>query len=761
MKHYQLKTAELQQAPLVPLVQWSAEQAVFARAVDYVKLLALLAVERAASGHPGMVLGCAPFAVALYRYILQFNGAAPHWEGRDRFILSAGHGSMLLYALHYLFGYKLTLRDLAQFRQLASATPGHPERSLKHGIETTTGPLGQGFGNAVGYALERKLFAARLRTIWAAEPAAATLQCQQQAERARLFEPSCVFVLLGDGCMMEGITQEAAALAGHLGLGNLIACYDDNNASIDGHASLAMSEDTAARFIALGWDVQVLTDGADAKALLQALAAAKARTATAEKPLLLILKTIIGAGLKSWANNPAIHGRPAGNQAIVDFLLSSSLAARVCGNKQPTQAEAAAAVKEMLVTGKFPAREDVLPQNFYDNTRGTAAYAAWDAAWTACMTAAPRWDKQLTTFYTQCPMTRAGIADNIRERLLTFNAAKPAATRALAATVLALLTAALPNLIGGSADLVASTKATVKGAAYLQRGDWSGRNIPFGVREHAMGALGNGIALGGHFLPFTSTFLVFSDYMRASIRLAALMQLKQLFIFSHDSFYVGEDGPTHQPVEQLMALRLIPGLNVCRPGTAQEVAFAFLQFIEGTGPLVIVTSRQALADELFTKQQQPVALAAAATQYANFKTGVYVLRAEADAKRLHAVLTGSGSEMGTLLTVQAELEREGYSLRVVSMPALAAAAASGAATAKLFAPTAEQCRLQGNAPVPCYFLEAGCAPAHTPFAAVHWTFRTLEHFGSSAPAAALAKKFNFTPQQVAADIKQRCLPSTP
>ncbi|BBM89897.1 transketolase [Spirochaetota bacterium] len=729
-------------------------------AIAYVKFLALMGVERAKSGHPGLPLGCASVGVLLYRYVLRFWGEQARWAGRDKFVLSAGHGSMLLYTLNYLFGYPLPLAELSKFRSLGSKTPGHPEKDLTLGIETTTGPLGQGFSNAVGMAIENKMFAAKLR----ATAAGGELDNE-------VLSPGRVFVLLGDGCMMEGITYEAASLAGHLKLGNLMAIYDDNDASIDGRISLALSDDTEAKFRSLGWEVVVVDVRAGLR-LADLLAALLRLTeplrAGEAKPRLLVMKTRIGAGVKAWEDDYNIHGRPAGVAAIAEFLYSSPLFEVMASKDKQivtSLAGATAYVEMVLKTGMFPSREGVLLQDFYANERGRAAYESWTDAWNVLSAKNPVLNDVVIKSYRQ--QVTDGKWNYLCDRLLCYRAQKPVSSRELCGDVLNVLAGELPNLVGGSADLVASTKATIKDAPYMKGGVFDRRNIAFGVREHAMGGIGNGIALGGRYLPFTATFLVFSDYMRAPIRLAALMRLRHLFIFSHDSFYVGEDGPTHQPIEHINALRLIPDLLVVRPATDLEMAHAFLLFLESSGPMVLITSRQKLADELFSL---PARLASVSDDnnkrlaaYASFKRGAYVLEAESDFERLDVILVGTGSEVGTLLKVKRILEVRGRSVRLVSMPAVT-----------LLEGVLEKCRtyeecdrdevfralftvykgVNAGKRAPCYFLEAASMRGMKLFTDLnYWRTATLGIFGSSAPAQRLEAHLKFDVESVCADIE--------
>ncbi|HBE02606.1 MAG TPA: transketolase, partial [Spirochaetia bacterium] len=543
---------------------------------DYIRYLSLMSVEYANSGHPGLPLGCAEIGTILYNYFLKINPEMPGWINRDRFILSAGHGSMFLYSLLYLAGYKFTLQDLADFRQMGSITPGHPEYNIDMGIETTTGPLGQGFANAVGLAIKGKMLAARFN-----KPGFDIFNYR-------------VFTLMGDGCNMEGLSSEAASIAGHLGLDNLIAIYDSNNITIDGSTDITFTENVALRYEAQGWQTAVC-DISDIEDFYQKLAAL---SAVSGKPKLLVVKTIIGQGLDKSRGSHEIHGAPAGVSEIAYFIQNSCMK-KIYGKEYPDEIndrEKLSAILGKLVKEKAPLKDNTSVTDFFQQAmkKNSQSYHAWTELFSAYSSKFPKEHDQLLNSMS------FSIPERLAKDLINFKVDKADATRNIAGKILELCCAQIPQIIGGSADLVGSTRATVKGSVYINKNDFSGRNIAFGVRENAMGSIGNGLSLGGMLIPFTSTFFTFFDYMKPAVRLAALMKLKHLFIFTHDSIYVGEDGPTHQPVEHLNSLRLIPDLLTFRPGNAMETAFSFLYFFENMeGPAVILGSRQKLDQAVF------------------------------------------------------------------------------------------------------------------------------------------------------------------
>ena len=592
---------------------------------DYIRYLSLMGVQRANSGHPGLPLGCADIGCLLYSHFLNGDGQHPTWANRDRFILSAGHGSMLLYALNYIYNYNISLKDIANFRQLGSKTAGHPEYDLKDGIETTTGPLGQGFANAVGVAIESKMLAARFNT-----------------DDFSLFDFN-VYTLMGDGCTMEGITNEAASIAGFLGLDNLIALYDSNNITIDGNTDITLSEDVAKRYEALGWHTQSV-EGTDLKAVYNTLNNFKS---ILHKPKLLIVKTIIGEGLNKMKGSHKVHGAPAGFEEIDYFLKHSSLSQYFSIDDNT--------LSKQLENGNF------FDKRSYDGhlsevlAKRSKSVDIWRAKIEDYRKKYPEKYKSLQAYQS------GDIPSGLKRNLLEFSSTKDA-TRGVISKALQIIAEHLPQLVGGSADLVGSTKATVKNSSYVCKDNFTGRNIAFGVREHAMGAVGNGLTLNEHFIPFTSTFFTFIDYMKPAVRLAAIMQLKHLFIFTHDSIYVGEDGPTHEPIEHLGATRLIPGTYTFRPANDIETGFSLLFFLEQKGPVVILGSRQSLDENVFSPNSMKDRISA----YTAFKKGAYIFSDCNDSPDV--ILAGSGSEVSTLLNGKKLLENAGKKVRLVSIP---------------------------------------------------------------------------------------------
>ncbi len=569
-----------------------------AHAIGVVRALSLDGPRAANSGHQGTAMALAPLAHVLYSRIMRYDANDPAWPDRDRLILSAGHASILLYSMLYLTGHGLELEDLRQFRQWGSATPGHPEAGHTTGVEVTTGPLGQGLGNGVGMAIAER-----------------HLRAQFGADVVDHF----TYVIAGDGCLSEGISHEAASLAGHLGLGRLIVCYDDNRITIDGETELALSDDPAKRFEAYGWHVIDLGEASeDLDAMEAALLDAKSDE---ERPSIVIIRSHIGYPSPSLTDDPAAHGLAFDDDAIVEVKAELGL---------PTDqqfwapAEVVSYYRSVGARGgkarsEWQARIDAL---------NPSERQAWDAAW--AQTGLPGWEAQLPT----------------------FDAGGKVATRKASQATLSALSAAVPSLIGGSADLTGNTGTAVADTTVHTAANPAGRQIYFGVREHAMGAALVGMARHGGTVPFGGTFLVFADYMRPSVRLAALSEAKALFVWTHDSVGVGEDGPTHQPVEQIMSLRAIPGLRVIRPADATETAGAWEVALSSDGPTALILSRQDLP-VLETTSREGVA------------QGAYAV---ADVAEPQVALIGTGSEVSLCLEAATKLAAEGIEARVVSMP---------------------------------------------------------------------------------------------
>ncbi len=577
--------------------------------VNTIRLLAVDAVEKANSGHPGLPLGAAPMAYVLWSRFLRFNPQDPHWPDRDRFVLSAGHGSALLYSMLHLYGYDLSLDDVKAFRQLHSKTPGHPESNLTAGVEVTTGPLGQGFANAVGMAMTERFLAAKYN------------------KEGHTIVDHYTYSLVSDGDLMEGMTAEAASLAGHLKLGKLILLYDDNHISLDGPTSLAFTEDRMKRFDAYGWHTQQVEDGNDLDAIEQAINAAKEDT---DRPSIIAVRTIIGYGSPLEGTNK-VHGSPLGE-------------------------ENTRKVKEYF--GFDPDKTFVVPD-------GVQAHLAEPGKKGADLQA--NWQKRFDAFKGDFAddanlfnLSFAGkLPDGWDTNLPKFGAdEKPMATRQASGKVLDALKETVPYLFGGSADLASSNEMPKNGDVSFQPGHYENSNIWFGVREHAMGGALNGMSQHGGVHPYGGTFLNFSDYMRGAIRLTALAESRVTFVFTHDSIAVGEDGPTHEPVEQIVSLRTIPNIVVIRPADANETAWAWrVAMTTPKSPVVLILSRQKL----------PVLDQGKYGSAQNVEKGAYIL-SEADGGKPELILIGTGSEVSLVMKAQEKLQKEGIPTRVVSMP---------------------------------------------------------------------------------------------
>nr|WP_249715000.1 transketolase [Micromonospora sp. NBRC 107566] len=676
------------------------------RAVDTARVLAVDAVEKAGNGHPGTAMSLAPAAHLLFQRVMRHDPADPAWPGRDRFVLSAGHSSLTLYIQLYLTGYGLSLDDLKALRQWGSLTPGHPEHGHTAGVETTTGPLGQGVGNAVGMAM-----AAR-RERGLLDPAAAPGESPFDHH---------VYVIASDGDLEEGISHEACALAGHQRLGNLVLIYDDNEISIEDDTRIAKSEDTAARYAAYGWHVQTVDwrrgdadSGAeyheDAAALYAALRAAKAETG---RPSFIALRTIIGWPAPNKQNTGKIHGSALG-------------------------ADEVAATKKLLgfdPTASFPVTDEVLAHTRRALERGRADRAEWQRAYDAWAESNPDGKALHDRLSTRT------LPEGWYEALPEFPAdPKGIATRAASGKVLNAIAPRLPELWGGSADLAESNNTTIEGepsfipaefATKAFPGDEYGRTLHFGIREHAMGAILNGIVLHGGTRPYGGTFLVFSDYMRPSVRLAALMKLPVIYVWTHDSIGLGEDGPTHQPIEQLTALRAIPGLAVVRPGDANETAWAWRAALEHTDqPTALALTRQAIP----TFDRSGFASAEGVMK------GGYTLVDGSDGKP-RVILIGTGSELHLCVAARERLEAEGTSTRVVSMPCREWFDAQDPAYRQTVLPPEVKARVS---------VEAGIAMSWRDLVGDAGESVSIEHFGASAPYQVLFEQFGFTPDRIVA-----------
>ncbi len=638
-------------------------------AVDAIRFLAADAVERAGSGHPGTAMALAPVAYELYTRQLRHDPGAPHWADRDRFVLSVGHASMLQYAALHLSGYDLDLEDLQAFRTLGSRTPGHPERGHTEGVEVGTGPLGQGISMGVGLALAERMLAARFN------------------QPGHTIVDHRTWVIAGDGDMMEGVTSEATSLAGTLGLDRLTVLYDDNHISIEGATEIAFCEDVARRFDAHGWQVLRVDDANDLEELAAALDTARDDT---DRPTIIIVRTHIGYGSPK-QDDAAAHGSPLGDEAI-------------------------AATREKLGWDHAPFE---IPRHVYDHWHEQVAERArartdWEDAFAHYRDDHP----ELAAEFERRVAGR--LPDGWADELLAAAASDgPVATRASLGDVLNAAAARLPELVGGSADLAPSTVTTLDGEGDVTRTDKSGRNLHFGVREHAMGAILNGLAAHGGLRPFGATFLVFSDYVKPAIRLSALMQLPVLYVFTHDSIGLGEDGPTHQPIEQLAGLRAIPGLTVLRPADASETAAAVRTALELDGPVALILSRQKL----------PV------LPVEGLDTAGRVVADGND-----AAIVATGSEVSVALGAREVLASSGRSVRVVSLPSW-----------ELFRsrPSSERDALLPP-DLPTVAVEAASPQGWREFAD---EVVGLDGFGASGAADALYEHFQLTPQAVAERIR--------
>lgn len=653
-----------------------------------IRALAMDAVEAAKSGHPGMPMGMADIAEALWNDTLRHNPADPAWPDRDRFVVSNGHGSMLLYALLHLSGYDLPLDELKRFRQLHSKTPGHPEHGLTPGVETTTGPLGQGLANAVGMALAERRLAAEFN------------------RPGHCIVDHHTYVFVGDGCLMEGVSHEACSLAGTLGLGKLVVLYDDNGISIDGQVRGWFADDTPARFAAYGWQVIRDVDGHDADAVRAAIAEARADTA---RPTLICCRTVIGFGAPSKAGKASSHGAPLGAEEI---------------------AGARAALGWPCGTFEIPAE---IYRAWDARERGAAQQADWQARFGRYAAEHPQLAAEFQRRMAgELPADFAAQAKAIVTRFQQD--AKDVASRQASQLALGAFGPLLPELLGGSADLTESNLTHWTGAQALDSAQPAGQHLHYGVREFGMTAIMNGVALHGGLLPYGGTFLVFSDYARNALRMGALMGLRVVHVLTHDSIGLGEDGPTHQPVEHVASLRLIPGLSVWRPCDAAETAVAWSQALQAAAPTALALSRQKLPHQ-----------ARDAAQLTAVERGGYVL---ADAAgEPDVILIASGSEVALAMAAREQLAGEGVAARVVSMPCVERFAEQDQAYRDGVLPPAVTARVA---------VEAGVPDLWWRYVGSRGEVLGLQRFGESAPAGALFEYFGFTAQAVA-DTARRVL----
>ncbi len=666
------------------------------KCINTIRFLSADGVQKANSGHPGLPMGAAPMAYVLWDRYLRHNPKNPDWPDRDRFVLSAGHGSMLLYSLLYLTGYGLSLDELKSFRQWGSKTPGHPENFLTPGVEVTTGPLGQGFANAVGMAIAETHLAAKYNRL------------------GREIVNHYTYVIAGDGDLMEGVCYEASSLAGHLGLGKLIVLYDDNRISLAGSTSLDFTEDIRGRFEASGWQALTVEDGNDLEAIDSAIGSARQELG---KPSLISIRTVIGYGAPKKQGTFGVHGSPLGPEEL-------------------------AAAKKNL---DWPAEPDFfVPEDALENFRkaikkGKDLEAAWK--------------KSLEEYGADCPdeaaefqrVTAGLLPDGWEAELPTYPAdPKGVATRKASEAVMQILAVQLPELIGGSADLNPSTFTWLKGLGDFEDpatspegvqgavgGEWGygGRNIHFGVREHAMGSIASGMALHGGLIPYTATFLAFADYMRPAIRLAAMSELRVIYVFTHDSIGLGEDGPTHQPVEQVMSLRVIPNLTVIRPADANETVESWKAALGNQdGPTALVFTRQAL----------PVLDRSVTSSAEGLQRGGYVLW-DSSKGDPEVILIGTGSEVMIALEAGKVLASGGVKVRVVSLPSWELFDRQPEAYRESVLPSAVSARVA---------VEAGVKVGWERYVGRTGAVVGLDGFGASAPAKILFEKFRITPAEV-------------
>ncbi len=650
-----------------------------AKCVNTIRMLAADAVQQANSGHPGLPMGSADMAHVLWTRYLRFDPHEPRWLGRDRFILSAGHGSMLLYGLLHLSGFDLGIEDLKRFRQLHSRTPGHPEFRHTAGVEVTSGPLGQGFGNGVGFALGQAMLSAKLGP-------------------GNPVEDHFVYAICSDGDLMEGVSAEAASFAGHHQLGRLVYLYDDNGITIDGKTSITFSEDVSKRFEAYGWHVQSV-DGREHEGIGRALDIARAELS---RPSLIRVRTTIGFGAPRKAGTPGVHGAALGEEELL-------------------------ATRKNLdwpLEPRFLVPDDV--RAFWNGVQAEkrAARAVWDGR-------AVAWREANTekAALLDAHVSRA-LPPDLRQKLLTGSDAADA-TRKLSQATIQKMAALVPSVVGGSADLAESNNTDIKGGGSVAAGSYGGRNVHYGIREHAMGSIANGLAYDGFFIPFSGTFLIFSDYMRPSVRLAALSGLQSIYVWTHDSIFLGEDGPTHEPIEHLTALRAIPNLHVVRPADGLETAAAWAHALERRdGPTGLVLTRQKLAK-----------LNRSALDPADLARGGYVVHEVPGAT---VTVVATGSEVGTAQAALALLADKGIRARLVSMPCLACFDAQPADYRERVLPSSHRIAA----------VEAARGLEWWRLVGKEGLVIGIDRFGASAPEKVLAEEYGFTPAKIAERIER-------
>ncbi len=650
------------------------KQSIVTKSANTIRALSMDAIQASGGGHPGLPMGAAEIGYTLFRNILKHNPKNPNWLDRDRFILSAGHGSMLLYSLLHLSGYNLPMSEIKNLRKWGSKTPGHPEYGHTEGVEMTTGPLGQGVSSAAGFAL-----------------AEAHLAENFNKPNFKIVDHYS-YALVGDGDMMEGVSAEAASLAGHLGLGKLIVLYDDNQITLDADAKVSFSEDVLKRYQAYGWQTIRVKDGHDVAAISAAIKEAKAEKG---KPSIIAIRTIIGYGSPNKQGTSAAHGSPLGEEEIK--LTKENLGIDWRAFTVPAD------VKEHFATV---------------SKEGKLAEREWNKLFKAYEKEYPALAKEFKRRFSK------ELPKNLAKGMPEFAQGESIATRSSSNVALNAIAKKLPELIGGSADLAGSNKTLIKDSEIIQKGKYGGRNIYFGVREHAMGAMANGMALHGGLIPYVGTFLVFSDYLRPSIRLAALMGLQVIYVFTHDSIGVGGDGPTHQPISATSALRLIPNLNVIRPADANETAQAWIEAVKRKdGPTALILSRQNLANLDVPKK--------------SVKKGAYILSdsdGEAD-----MILVATGSEVELCLGAKEKLDKLGIKTRVVSMPSMEIFEKQSKKYKESVLPGSVRKRLA---------IEAGSSPIWYKYTGLDGKVIGIDHYGASAAGSKLMQEYGFTVKNI-------------
>lgn len=652
-------------------------------AADNIRILAAESVQKANSGHPGMPMGCADYAFTLWFKYMKHNPLNPDWIGRDRFVLSAGHGSMLIYSLLHLFEYGLTLDDLKSFRQWGSKTPGHPEFGHTSGVEITTGPLGSGLAGAVGMGIAAKSFAART-----------TL------DKTDLLKNQKIFVISGDGCLMEGCSHEAASLAGHLKLDNIVLFYDSNKITIEGSTALSCSDDAGKRFESYGWRVLHIDNAND---IAQVEAGIEKALVSDGRPTIIIGKTEIAFGAPTKHGKNSAHGEPLGEAEIVAIKKAFGFPEEAFYVNPQVRVAVSARIKEL-----------------------SANAAQWDAKFNKFLEANPEHAKLISS------LIHKTLPPDLLEQLKTAVASdKPNASRATGGMALQKASQLIPALIGGAADLAPSTKTNIVGETSFEFGNYDAKNLHFGIREFGMGLVMNGMALYGTTIPYGSTFMVFSDYMKPAIRLACVQNLHVIYIFTHDSIYVGEDGPTHQPIEQLWMLRSIPNMTVLRPAEATEVAHVWDTALRLNGPSAIILTRQNL--DVIPKEL---------AKNIDTNKGAYILR---EAANYAVILIATGSEVGLAIKTADLLATTGVKARVVSMPSRELFLKQDKAYKESVIPSAFKRKVS---------MEAGSTFGWAEFVGSEGLSIGIDTFGASAPAKVLEEKFGFTAESSSSRIKK-------